>query len=102
MVNIAEAKAKFSHFVGLAAQGEIVVICDRGKPVTRMTAAGVRPGAGTLVGSMAGQGFLTEDALEPMSASELSSILADTDPPMPVYRVAETRRELDSNEDPVG
>lgn len=37
-VNIAEAKAKLSHYLKLVKGGEKVVICDRYKPVAELTA----------------------------------------------------------------
>ena len=36
-VNVAEAKAKLSHYLRLAASGEQVVICERNKPLVELT-----------------------------------------------------------------
>jgi len=37
-VGVRELKAKLSEFVGRAAEGEEVVVTDRGRPVARLTA----------------------------------------------------------------
>lgn len=41
-VNIAEAKARLSELVELAAKGDLVCITRRGKPVAQITALGKR------------------------------------------------------------
>ena len=34
--NVAEVKARFSHYLRLASSGEEVVVCDRNEPVARI------------------------------------------------------------------
>jgi prevent-host-death family protein len=41
-VGMREAKAKLSHYVGLARRGEDVVLTDRGKPVARLVPVAAR------------------------------------------------------------
>src|SRR4029450_7291211 len=38
MVNIADAKAKLSEYVEAVARGEVVIICNRNKPVAELRA----------------------------------------------------------------
>jgi len=73
-VNLAEAKAKLSHYARLAEAGDIVVICDRGKPIARMTKPGVRPFAGASFGAYSGQGQIADDAFDPMSDEEAAEL----------------------------
>ncbi|AIE84429.1 hypothetical protein OP10G_1061 [Fimbriimonas ginsengisoli Gsoil 348] len=73
--NVAQVKARLSHFLRLAKAGEKVVICERNRPIAELTA--VRPPVDRALresafGMYAGQvdEKELEDALRPMTDRE--------------------------------
>ena len=82
-VNIAEAKAKFSYYVRLASSGETVQVCERNRPVAKITAV-AKPYDRALRESGLGMfaGLLSEaeldEALRPMTDEEADAFLEGT------------------------
>jgi antitoxin (DNA-binding transcriptional repressor) of toxin-antitoxin stability system len=72
MVNIADAKAKLSEYVEVAASGERVLICNRNKPVAELRAVDQAPAVPRDLSPMfPGHTFLTDAFFEPMSEADL-------------------------------
>jgi len=72
-VNIHEAKARLSHYIGMVEAGEHVVVCRRNVPVAELRPLpGPDPGIAPVLGSAAGQGRILPDFFEPMSEEELA------------------------------
>jgi prevent-host-death family protein len=72
MVNIADAKAKLSEYVEAVAQGEVVIICNRNKPVAELRAVEQpRTEPRDLSPMYPGLVFMTDAFFEPMSDAEL-------------------------------
>ena len=94
MVNIADAKAKLSEYVEAVTRGEVVIICNRNKPVAELRAVEQAPVEPRDLAPMyPGQTFMTDAFFEPLSDDELrewydNPVFPVTDRPA---RVAETR-----------
>src|SRR4029450_5067519 len=72
MVNIADAKAKLSEYVEAVARGEVVIICNRNKPVAELRAVEQAPGGPRDLTPMSpGNRFMTDAFFEPLSDDEL-------------------------------
>jgi len=72
MVNIADAKAKLSEYVEAVSRGEVVIICNRNKPVAELRAveqAPVEPR--DLTPMYPGHTFMTDAFFEPLPDEEL-------------------------------
>ena len=88
MVNIADAKAKLSEYVEAVARGEVVIICNRNKPVAELRAVEQASiGPRDLSPMHPGFTFMTDAFFEPMSAAELEEWYGG---PMFPAKVAET------------
>jgi len=78
--NVAEVKAKLSHFLKLAKAGERVVICDRNRPVAELVAvqpavdSALRRSAFGLFNGSLGEAEL-DKALRPMTDEEADAFV---------------------------
>jgi prevent-host-death family protein len=88
MVNIADAKAKLSEFIEAVARGEVVIICNRNKPVAELRAVEQsRTEPRDLSPMFPGSTFMTDAFFEPMTEAELEEWYGE---PARPSRVAET------------
>jgi prevent-host-death family protein len=88
MVNIADAKAKLSEYVEAVSRGEVVIICNRNKPVAELRAVEQgRTEPRDLSPMHPGFIFMTDAFFEPMSAAELEEWYGG---PIVPAKVAET------------
>lgn len=78
--NVAEVKAKLSHFLRLAKSGEEVVICDRNEPVARLVSivpkidfARRRSAFGMFEGGMTEEQL--QEAVRPMTDEEAEAFI---------------------------
>ena len=81
-INIHEAKAKLSHLLALARQGEEVIICNRNVPQARLMPytppSNAKPKR--QFGQYKGQITLRDDFFEPLSEEELGMSLQSAFP----------------------
>jgi len=92
VVNVADAKARLSEFLELAAGGEDVVICRHNRPVARLVAVGDKPAARTTprpVGGAEGLFQVTDSFFEPLSPAVEAMFYPSLEGGDPITKVAE-------------
>ena len=90
VVNIHEAKAKLSHYLEAVQQGELVVICNRNRPVAELRAAAVSRVEPRPIGRARGRLEVPSAFFEPLPDEELDAFSGDRSaPPRGEWRVAE-------------
>ena len=70
-INIHEAKAKLSHYLGLVAKGEEIIICNRNVPVARLGPVLQLKKKRRKLGLHAGEYVIPDAAFAPSTAEEL-------------------------------
>lgn len=93
VINIADAKAKLSEYLELAAGGAEVVICRHNRPVARLVPVAAQPQAPTdprPVGGAAGLFEVPESFFAPLAPEVEAMFYPTLEASDPIAKVAET------------